>query len=129
MAMTTCADVAFLSDTNKFMGKHHKGGGTFCAHCVRMYQRYPYTAYEASPPMQGEKTVSVGFRVTPEFKRLLGIAARHDHRSMTNLLEKLLTDHCRSSGLLPSEAHTVLPEIPMQLATHPTAAQRLGENE
>jgi hypothetical protein len=48
--------------------------------------------------------VSVGFRVTPEFKRLLAVAARHDHRTMTSLLEKLLADHCRANGLLFEEA-------------------------
>jgi hypothetical protein len=50
--------------------------------------------------MHGEKTVSVGFRVTPEFKRLLGIAARLDHRSMTNLLEKLLSRPCKTRNPL-----------------------------
>jgi len=129
VAKTTCPAVAVLSDTNNSMRNHHKGGGSFYAHCVRMYQRFPYTAYEESLSMHGEKTVSIGFRVTPEFKRLLGTAARHDHRSMTNLLEKLLTDHCRSSGLLPSEAQTVLTEIPMQLAVHPTSAQSFENNE
>ena len=66
--------------------------------------------------MSNEKTVSVGFRVTPEFKRLLGIAARRDHRTMTSLLEKLLADHCRSTGLLPSEA-LIAPVLPTRLAS------------
>jgi uncharacterized protein (DUF1778 family) len=53
--------------------------------------------------MPAEKTVSVSFRVTPEFKRLLELAARNDQRSQTNLLEKLLFDHCRQIGaLVPS---------------------------
>lgn len=50
--------------------------------------------------MPNEKSVSIGFRVTPEFKRLLDAASRREQRSMTNLLEKLLADHCRAAGLL-----------------------------
>jgi hypothetical protein len=67
--------------------------------------------------MPGEKTVSVGFRVTPEFKQLLAIAALHDHRTMTSLLEKLLADHCRSNGLLLGET---LPE-PSSLTERPAS--------
>ena len=51
--------------------------------------------------MSAEKTVSVSFRVTPEFKDLLEKAAAQDRRSQTNLLEKLLFDHCRQTGLVP----------------------------
>lgn len=45
------------------------------------------------------KTVAMTFRVTPEFKRLLGQAAKLEHRSNTNMLEKLLRDHCVANGL------------------------------
>jgi uncharacterized protein (DUF1778 family) len=47
-----------------------------------------------------EKTVSINFRVTPEFKALLELAAAQEHRTQTNLLEKLLYDHCKRSGAL-----------------------------
>ncbi len=47
------------------------------------------------------KTVSVSFRATPEFKELLEVAAAREQRSRTNLLEKLLFDHCRHTGVLP----------------------------
>ncbi len=49
--------------------------------------------------MTADKTVSVSFRVTPEFKSLLELAAAHDHRSQTNLLERLLFDYCRMQGI------------------------------
>ena len=52
--------------------------------------------------MPAEKTVSVSFRVTPEFKELLEVAADREQRSRTNLLEKLLFDHCRQLGVLPT---------------------------
>ena len=53
--------------------------------------------------MPTEKSISIGFRVTPEFKRLLELAAKQERRSRTNLLEKLLVDHCRARGLLPAD--------------------------
>jgi hypothetical protein len=73
--------------------------------------------------MSGEKTVSVGFRVTPEFKRLLAVAARHDHRTMTSLLEKLLADHCRENGLLLEEALAVPPSPTLQSASRRRVAR------
>jgi len=51
--------------------------------------------------MPAEKSVSISFRVTPEFKELLEVAATREQRSRTNLLEKLLFDHCRQLGVLP----------------------------
>jgi hypothetical protein len=56
--------------------------------------------------MAAEKTVSVSFRVTPEFKELLEVAAAREQRSRTNLLEKLLFDHCRQLGVLPTSPAT-----------------------
>ena len=61
-----------------------------------------YTSTRAQMP--AEKTVSVSFRVTPEFKELLEVAAAREQRSQTNLLEKLLFDHCRRLGVLPTDA-------------------------
>lgn len=54
--------------------------------------------------MPAEKTVSVSFRVTPKFRELLEVAAAQEQRSRTNLLEKLLFDHCRKTGVLPPPA-------------------------
>ncbi len=51
--------------------------------------------------MPAEKTISVSYRVTPEFKELLELAATREKRSRTNLLEWLLAEYCRGTGLLP----------------------------
>lgn len=51
--------------------------------------------------MPAEKSISISFRVTPEFKDLLELAAAKEQRSRTNLVEKLLFDHCRQEGLVP----------------------------
>lgn len=60
-----------------------------------MYRGVLYTA----EPMSEEKSVSVSFRVTPRFKRLLQAAAEREHRSQTNLLETLLFAHCVKHGV------------------------------
>lgn len=60
-----------------------------------MYRGVLYTA----APMAEEKSVSVSFRVTPRFKRLLQAAAEREHRSQTNLLETLLFAHCAKHGV------------------------------
>lgn len=49
--------------------------------------------------MAAEKTVSVSFRVSPEFKALLQAAALRERRSQTNMLETLLLEHCRKNGI------------------------------
>ena len=59
-----------------------------------------YTSTKSQMP--AGKTVSVSFRVTPEFRELLEVAAAREQRSRTNLLEKLLFDHCRHLGILPT---------------------------
>ena len=61
--------------------------------------------------MPAEKSISIGFRVTPEFKRLLELAAKQEQRSKTNLLEKLLVDHCRARGLIPADESDVLSSL------------------
>lgn len=45
------------------------------------------------------KRIPVSFRVTPEFKRALALAAEREQRSQTNLVEKLLFDFCRKAGI------------------------------
>lgn len=49
--------------------------------------------------MAAEKTVSVSFRVSPQFKALLEAAAARENRSLTNMLETLLFAHCEQLGL------------------------------
>lgn len=53
--------------------------------------------------MAGNKTVSMSFRVSPEFKRQLEIAAAREGRNLTNTLEYLLLSYCRQHALTTSE--------------------------
>ena len=68
--------------------------------------------------MGTEKTQTLNLRVSAQFKQLLRQAAEADHRSQTNLLEKLVRDHCAAVGLMPvgvmamsSAAHAVRSEV------------------
>lgn len=54
--------------------------------------------------MASEKTVSLSFRVTPGFKRLLEAAAAREKRSLTNMLEVLLDRHCEQENIIDEHA-------------------------
>ena len=46
------------------------------------------------------KTAQVNLRIKPELKVAAELAAKADNRSLTSLIEKLLTDHLRAKGYL-----------------------------
>lgn len=47
------------------------------------------------------KTAQVNLRITPSLKAAAEKAAVDDQRSLTSLVEKLLTDYARDKGYLP----------------------------
>ena len=49
---------------------------------------------------QRQKTALLNLRVAPELKEAAVRAAEADQRSLTSLIEKLLTDHLREKGFL-----------------------------
>jgi hypothetical protein len=56
-----------------------------------------YTSKSAAMP--DGKNVSVSFRVSPRFKRLLEASAARERRSQTNMLETLLFAYCEEHGI------------------------------
>ncbi|WP_181149973.1 hypothetical protein [Ensifer aridi] len=46
------------------------------------------------------KTAQVNLRIRPELKEAAEHAAKDDNRSLTSLVEKLLTDHLKDKGYL-----------------------------
>lgn len=44
------------------------------------------------------KTAQINLRITPELKAAAETAAADDQRSLTSLIEKLLTDHLKERG-------------------------------
>jgi hypothetical protein len=71
--------------------------------------------------MPSAKSVSVSFRVSPRFKVLLEAAAAREHRSQTNMLEKLLYAFCEQQGI---EAE---PATPAQREPTPGKPLAVGE--
>lgn len=47
------------------------------------------------------KSETLNLRVSPEFKVLVRVAAEHESRSISNLLEVLVRDYCRRKGVAP----------------------------
>ncbi|MFE3836076.1 hypothetical protein [Pseudogemmobacter sonorensis] len=47
------------------------------------------------------KSAQVNLRIRPELKEAAEKAAADDQRSLTSLVEKLLTDYARDKGYLP----------------------------
>jgi hypothetical protein len=50
------------------------------------------------------KTAQVNLRIDPDLKALADKAAAADQRSLTSLVEKLLTEHLRKNGFLKAKA-------------------------
>jgi hypothetical protein len=46
-----------------------------------------------------EKTEYLNLRITPEFKEALRKAAEMEHRSIANMIEVLIRNHCRNAGV------------------------------
>lgn len=49
--------------------------------------------------MSAEKTVSISFRVSPDLKAKLETVAAKESRSLTNMLEVLVLNHCQREGV------------------------------
>ena len=45
--------------------------------------------------MPSNKTATLTVRIAPEFKEALRDAAESEHRSISNMIEVLIRDHCR----------------------------------
>jgi hypothetical protein len=45
------------------------------------------------------KTSTLTFRIEPALKEALRIAAERDHRSIANMIEVMIRDHCGRNGI------------------------------
>jgi predicted HicB family RNase H-like nuclease len=45
------------------------------------------------------KSAALNIRIDPNLKEALRVAARRDHRSIANMVEKLIIKHCESAGI------------------------------
>lgn len=49
--------------------------------------------------MTQSKTATLNLRIDPRIKEAARIAAQRDHRSVANLIEVLIRQHCEASGI------------------------------
>jgi hypothetical protein len=56
-------------------------------------------------PEQRKKTATLNLRISPALKEVAEKAAADDHRSLTSLVEKLLSEHLKSKGYLVSQGN------------------------
>lgn len=49
--------------------------------------------------MASAKTTTLTFRIEPRLKNALRIAAEREHRSVANMVEVLIRDHCDRNGI------------------------------
>lgn len=70
-----------------------------------MYLHY----YEASI-VPVSKTATLNLRIDPAIKEAVRIAAQRDHRSIANLIEVLIRNHCDANGISIPEQHTLFVE-------------------
>lgn len=57
--------------------------------------------------MANSKTATLTFRIDPTLKEALRIAAHTEHRSIANMIEVLIRDHCEQHGIAVSDPEEV----------------------
>ena len=67
--------------------------------------------------MPSTKTATLTFRIDPDLKEALRTAAQQEHRSIANMVEVLIRDHCGRNGIAIAERATA------------TAGRRGGKSE
>lgn len=50
--------------------------------------------------MATTKTATLTFRIDPSLKEALRVAAHLEHRSIANMIEVLIRDHCEQRGIV-----------------------------
>jgi hypothetical protein len=53
------------------------------------------------------KTVPLTFRIDPGLKEALRVAAQMEHRSITNMIEVLIRNHCYEQGIAIPEPEVI----------------------
>ncbi len=62
--------------------------------------------------MARTKTATLNLRVNPALKEALREAAARDHRSVANMIELLIREHCQSADIPIPEQNELFPEVP-----------------
>ena len=60
--------------------------------------------------MSAQKTATLNLRVDPGVKEAIRIAAKNEHRSIANMVEILIRDHCERVGISIPEQQEMFKE-------------------
>ena len=60
--------------------------------------------------MSPTKTATLNLRIDPAIKEAARTAALQEHRSIANLIEVLIRDHCSANGIPIHEQQALFPE-------------------
>jgi len=61
--------------------------------------------------MASGKTSTLTFRIEPALKEALRLAAERDHRSIANMIEVMIREHCGRNGITIPEQAPLFPEV------------------
>jgi hypothetical protein len=53
--------------------------------------------------MSNTKSATLSFRIEPELKEALRVAAEQEHRSIANMVEVMIREHCGRVGIVVAE--------------------------
>jgi hypothetical protein len=62
-------------------------------------------------PVARTKTATLNLRVDPALKDALREAAAREHRSVANMVEILIREHCRQANIPIPEQNELFPEV------------------
>ncbi len=60
--------------------------------------------------MPAQKTATLNLRVNPDIKEAIRIAAKKEHRSIANMVEILIREHCERAGISIPEQQNLFDE-------------------
>ncbi len=60
--------------------------------------------------MAPNKTATLNLRINPALKEALRLAANKEHRSVANMVELLIREHCGATGVPVHEQQEIFPE-------------------
>ena len=60
--------------------------------------------------MVAKKTAALNLRIHPNIKEAIRIAAKKDHRSVANMVETLIIQHCEKAGISIPEQQALFEE-------------------
>lgn len=73
--------------------------------CTVQYIHSTYAVWGNA--MATEKTTTITFRIEPKLKDALRTAAELEHRSIANMIEVMIRDHCARSGIaIPDQSNS-----------------------